>query len=813
MDDGDDLSSPPPSREVTGGASEDAAGAAAAEDSAAHAEAGAADAKSSAADAKSSAAVADADAASAKASAAGANAAAAGAAAAAAAAVTGARQRRRRKILVRSLVAIAVIAGLCAVGGTYYYDNVALPEDVSMDQATTIYYADGTTPMARIGDKNRTVLAIDQIPVDVQHAVVAAQDDTFYTNSGVDYGDAVGAAWNHVAGDGRKGTATISQQYARQWADLEGASYSRKLRESVIATKLNEMYTKDKILEMYLNIIYFGRGAYGIQAAAQAYFGKPAKDLTLAEGMVLAGLIDSPEGNDGKGSPFDPTVDAQQAHARFDDIKRQLIELHFVAPGEAEQKTAYPAKVLTAAEARANAITVWAGMDKPEGLIVHHVLAEVAALTDPRTGTLLYENTAPDGVKHFSRIRNDGLKIVTTIDRTVQQIAVREASRNAESNLDQQPANLQAALVAVEPGTGAVKAYYGGDSGNGGDYAGYYNDPVLSNGEDSCCGGHPPGATAQVYTLAAGLMSGYSTDSYWNGESPQDFPSSGRTIRNNNPVRNAGENAATSPACASGSAKWCTLDESTVMSLNTPFFGLAQKVGPDKVIDTARAAGITEMWTSVNGAMRKIDLAGNNGKAVYPKYFNTEVAIGQYPVTVLAQAAGIATFAARGLAARPHFLKEVWTNGKKTYGEVVQPKRIPGFTEPMADDLNAVLRGVPQHYGLKMHDGRQVAGVAGAWHLGSTDDIAHAWMVGYSAYDPANGSNGLAVAVWVGNKSQEQKIVDKNGRTVIGGTLPGTIWRDFLDGALTALNTPMATFPAKQGTGDNKVGTGVSPGP
>jgi membrane peptidoglycan carboxypeptidase len=795
MDDGDDLSSPPPTPDTAGGAAADGASTAS-EDGASAAPAGGASG-----DGPSAAPAAAASVASAAGTPADAEVKAAG------------KRNRRRKILLRSLLALLVIAGLCGAGGTYYYDSVALPEDIAMDQATTIYYADGATPMARIGDTNRTVLPIDQIPVDVQHAVVAAQDDTFYSNNGVDYGDAVGAAWNNIAGDGRRGASTISQQYARLWAGLEGASYSRKLRESVIAMKLNEQYTKDKILEMYLNIVYFGRGAYGIQAAAQAYFGKPAKDLTLAEGMVLAGLIDSPEGNTGKGSPFDPTVDPQQAHARFEEIKGELVRLQLVAPGETDLKMAYPAKVLTAAEARANSITVQAGMDKPEGLIVHHVLAEVAALTDPRTGQLLYEGVAADGVKHFDKIRNGGLKIVTTIDRTVQQIAVREASRNAESNLAQQPANVQAALVAVEPGTGAVKAYYGGDSGNGGDYAGYYADPVLGNGEASCCGGHPPGATAHVYTLATALMGGYSTDSYWNGESPQDFPGSGRSIKNNNPVRNAGENATASPQCRSGSAKWCTLDEATVMALDTPFFGVAERVGPAKIIDTARAAGITEMWATIDGKRQKVDVGRNNGQAVFPKYFNTEVANGQYPVTVLEQAGSFATFAARGIATKAHFLKEVWSNGQKTYGEIVQQQRIPGFTEPMADDLNAVLRGVPQHYGLKLHDDRQVAGAAGAWRLGTTEDIAHAWMVGYSAYGPDSRSRGLAVAVWVGNKAEEHKLVDSAGRNIIGGTLPGTIWRDFLDGALTALDAPKVTFPAKHGTGDKQVGTGVSPGP
>ncbi|WP_238009588.1 transglycosylase domain-containing protein [Dactylosporangium sp. AC04546] len=724
-----------------------------------------------------------------------------------------AKKRRRRNILIASIAAFIMIAGIGMVSGTYYFDQVALPEDISMEQSTTIYYADGTTPLARIGDKNRTVITIDQIPDHVQKAVVAAEDNTFYTNDGVDYKGVVRAAWNNVTGGDRQGASTISQQYARQWAELEGVTYARKLREAVIALKLNQEYEKPKILEMYLNIIYFGRGAYGIQAAAQAYFGKPAKDLTVAEGMVLAGMIKSPEGSGGKGSPFDPTVDAKQAKERFDYIKGQMVKLNFVQAEEADKVMAYPQKVLTAAETRKNAVSTQGSMDKPEGLIVHHVLGEVAALTDPRTNQPLYESQDPDGKKNFDKIRNGGLKIVTTIDQTVQQIAVREASRNKESNMNGQPDNLQAALVAVEPGTGAVKAYYGGDNGNGGDFAGYYNDPVLGDGEDSCCGGHPPGSTFKVYTLATGLMNGYSIDSYWNGDSPQEFPKSGRTFKNKNPVKNAGEGNATSPKCKSGSGQWCTLEEVTVMSLNVPFFALAEDVGPDKVIDTARAAGITDMWATVEGKSKKIDLVKNNGKAVFPSLFNTEVAFGQYPVTVLEHAGGIATFAARGMAAKTHFLKEVWTEGKKTYGEVIKPTRIPGFTDQMADDLNTVLQGVPKHYSLKMKDGRQIAGKTGTWQLGQTNNNAHAWMVGYSAYDPAKKSPGLAAAVWVGNKAAEQKIVNKSGQGIIGGNLPGPIWKDFLEGALTALKMPKVNFPAKKGTGDKEVGTGISPQP
>ncbi|MEV6932478.1 penicillin-binding transpeptidase domain-containing protein, partial [Dactylosporangium sp. NPDC051485] len=439
-------------------------------------------------------------------------------------------------------------------------------------------------------------------------------------------------------------------------------------------------------------------------------------------------------------------------------------------------------------------------------------LGEVAALTDPKTGALLYEDTDADGKKNFDKITNGGLKIVTTIDKDIQPIAVREASRNKDSLMNSMPPNLQAALVAVEPGTGGVKAYYGGDNGNGNDYAGYYIDPVRGDGKESCCGGHPPGSTFKIYTLATALMAGYRTDSYWNGV-PQDFP--GRTAALKNQVKNATEGV--EPDCHSGSGKWCTLDEITVQSLNVPFYAITLEVGAARVINTARAAGITDMWATIQGQPlpQRIDLVKNDGAAVSPKYFGNEVGFGQYPITVLEHAGGLATFAARGVAVQTHFLKEVWQDGKKTYGEVINPKRIPGFTEEMADDLATVLRGVPEHYNLKSPHGYQLAGKTGTWQLGSTTTKgnAHAWMGGYAPYDPSKNARGLAAAVWIGNKGNEEAIKDSKGNNMIGGKGPGPIWARFMDAALAKVNQPKISFRPPRHTGSKDVGTGVSPMP
>ncbi|MET7420724.1 transglycosylase domain-containing protein [Dactylosporangium sp. NPDC005555] len=719
-----------------------------------------------------------------------------------------AKKRRRRNIIIASLAAFIMLTGIGLVAGTYYFDAVELPDDIALDQSTSIYYADGPL-MARIGSKNRTLVKFEDIPEHVQHAVVAAEDNSFYTNDGVDYMGVARAAWNNVTGGELQGASTISQQYARKWATLEGVTYGRKVREAIIALKLNQQYSKEQIMTMYLNIVFFGRGADGIQAASYAYFNKPVKELTMTEGMVIAGIIKNPNGNNEKGSPFDPTVNKEESQGRFDYIKKQMVALKFMSETDAA-KLGLPETVITQAQNRANNTVANTSLDKPEGLAVHHVLEEVAALTDPKTGALLYEDVDPQGKKNFDKIRNGGLRIISTIDSRIQQVAVQEAStQSKDSNMYNQKDNLQAALVAVEPGTGAVKAYYGGDKGSGNDYAGFYRDPVLSDGEPNCCGGHPPGSTFKVYTLATALMAGYSIDSYWNGV-PQDFP--GRTAALKNQVKNATEG--TIPDCKSKSGTWCTLEEVTVDSLNVPFYAITLQLGADKVIDTARAAGIASMWATVKvdgkDVSQRQDLIKLSGKDVR-QHFDNEVGFGQYPITVLDHAGGMATFAARGMAAKTHFLKEIWKDDTRTFAEVLKPTRIPGFSEQMADDLTTVLQGVPKHYSLKAAHGYALAGKTGTWQLGNTTDNAHAWMAGYVPYDKAKNAPGLAAAVWVGNKGKEVPIEFKGGAKIIGGKLPGPIWRDFLDGALTKVKMPKVSFLPSKGVGDKDVGTGISP--
>jgi membrane peptidoglycan carboxypeptidase len=718
-----------------------------------------------------------------------------------------AKRRRRRNVIIVGIAAFIMLAGVGMVSGTYYFDKVALPQDLKMKESTTIYYSNGQV-MAKIGEENRTMITIGEVPLDVQHAVVATEDNSFYTNGGVDYKGVARAAWNNVTGGGRQGASTISQQYARHWADLTGVTYGRKLREAVIAMKLNKQYSKDKIMEMYLNIVYFGRGAYGIEAAAEAYFNKQAKQLTMAEGMVLAGIIKQPEGSGGKGSPYDGTVDPQKAQDRFNNyIKPNMLKLGFVNQQQYDAMK-YPDTVVKVDPNNNTRLRAQWGLDKPEGLIVHHVMDELSKIKNADNSLKFADPTG----NIENGIRNGGLKIVTTVDQTMQADAMKAAGGGPGTPMAGQPANLQAALVSVEPGTGRVRAYYGGADGSGNDYASFYNDPVLAPKKgDSCCGGHPPGSSFKIYDLTAALISGYSVNSYWNGNSPIEFPNSGRVKPN--PVKNAGDGGGGPGKCIGG-AEHCQLWEAAEQSLNTPFFALGEAVTPAKILDAAKSAGLRYMWASVNNVSVRKDLTTGKGSDFAPKYFQTEMAIGQYPITVLDHANGTATLAARGMASDVHFVQEVSIDGKKVYGEKMAAKRIPGFTEGMADDLDWVLQKIPVAHHQPLANGVQSAGKTGTWQLGNaTDANAHAWMIGYTAADASKKSPGVATAVWVGNKGNEQPIRTNGGKNIAGATLPGPIWQMFMNSAIKDTKMPKVDFGKPKFVGDKEQGNAASPAP
>ncbi|TWS19344.1 penicillin-binding protein, partial [Tsukamurella conjunctivitidis] len=168
---------------------------------------------------------------------------------------------------------------------------VPAADQVALSQTTTVYYADGTTEMGTFSEINRTIIDPSTLPDYVGQAVVASEDRTFYTNAGIDLKGILRALVNNVRGGERQGGSTLTQQYVERYYVGETTSYTGKVKEAVLAVKINREQSKDEILGNYINTIYFGRGAYGIEAASKAYFGHPAADMSVSEAAMLAGII------------------------------------------------------------------------------------------------------------------------------------------------------------------------------------------------------------------------------------------------------------------------------------------------------------------------------------------------------------------------------------------------------------------------------------------------------------------------------------------------------------------------------------------
>ena len=189
----------------------------------------------------------------------------------------------------------------------YTLTDVPRPETLPLPQVATIQYADGST-LARIGSVDRTIVHLEQVPKHVRWAVLAAEDRSFYSEPGVSIRGTLRAALSDVTGGDTQGGSGITQQYVKNAYLSNAQTLSRKLKELMIAVKLSREYTKDQILEFYLNTVYFGRDAYGIEAAAQAYFGEHVEQLTTAQGALLAGLLRAP-------GYYDPAANPDQAQA------------------------------------------------------------------------------------------------------------------------------------------------------------------------------------------------------------------------------------------------------------------------------------------------------------------------------------------------------------------------------------------------------------------------------------------------------------------------------------------------------------------
>ncbi|MFD0741257.1 transglycosylase domain-containing protein [Phytohabitans flavus] len=599
----------------------------------------------------------------------------------------------------------------------------------------------------------------------VKNAVMAAEDKNFLDHEGIDLKGIARAAWNNFSGGDTQGASTITQQYARHAADLSGINYNRKIREAVLARKLEQDLTKDQILGYYLNAIYYGRGANGIEAAAQMYFRKSVlvppgqkNAITYEEAAVLASVIKQPEPDPSTGHKgYDPQTNLEAAKERWNYTLGNMVEKGWMTADE-RAKAVYPEKTLQKYDPKK--CSIGCGIDKPTGNVVNYVRDELDAMGIP-----------PEEWKR------GGYRITTTINPKAQQSA-EEAARWASktSPMHKLPKYYKAALVAIDPSNGRVLAYYGGENGTGYDYAG------LNDGGNS--GGHAPGSTFKIYTLAAALRAEIPMDSRWDALKDDD---------NGRKISNAGRDG-NDIKCG----KSCTLEQSTISSYNVPFYWIADGIGPDKVVAAARDAGVRIMFDTAKGTPH--NLAKDEPKDLAPAFFDNEVAFGQYPITVLDHANGVATLANRGVYNKAHFILSVEkrdANGKFVKipgkGEKLDPK--PRFEANQIDDINAVLQKIPDNINRDLKEDRPATGKTGTWELNQErSDNGDAWMVG--------GTPQIAAAVWVGTEGKRRAIQETGGRKMSGSGTPATIWEMFMDLAHSRMGLDVKRFEERKNTGD-----------
>jgi membrane peptidoglycan carboxypeptidase len=451
-------------------------------------------------------------------------------------------------------LALCILLPIVTFAMAYVIVDIPKPGDIRTNQVSTILASDGSE-LAKIvpPEGNRVDVNIDQVPVQVRNAVMAAEDRDFYTNPGFSFTGFLRAFKNNIFGGDLQGGSTITQQYVKN--ALVGDARSgvgglvRKAKELVISTKMSGDWSKDQVLQSYLNIIYFGRGAYGISAASTAYFGKPVEQLNVAEGALLAALIQQP-------SALDPAVDPAGSAERWNWVLDGMVTMGALSPGDRAAQVFPP----TVSPDLARAQNQTTG---PNGLIERQVTKELMDLFNIDEQTL---NT-------------EGLQVTTTIDPKAQ----RAAEDAAAKYMDGQDPDMRTAIASVDPKTGGVKAYYGGSDANGFDFA---------------QAGLPTGSSFKVFALVAALQQGiglgYQVDS-----SPVEV--NGIKITNVE-----GEGCGT-----------CNIAEALKQSLNTSYYRLMLKLknGPQDVADAAHAAGVAESFPGVEHTLSEDGKGGppNNG--------------------------------------------------------------------------------------------------------------------------------------------------------------------------------------------------------
>ncbi|RZU30004.1 membrane peptidoglycan carboxypeptidase [Streptomyces sp. BK022] len=652
---------------------------------------------------------------------------------------------------------IGFVGSLVVMAGVGYA-LVSIPnENAAAESQNNVYYwGDGTQMVATGTGVNRQNLTIDKIPKAMQYAVISAENKSFYQDSGVDPMGIARALANMARGGQTQGGSTITQQFVKNTYLSQDQTLTRKFTEMFISLKVGTKLDKNDIMRGYLNTSYYGRGAYGIQAAAQTYYGKDAEHLTPSECAVLAALLKGPTYYDPAGNAdLDKSATEEANRARSEGRWRWILgEMHKDNHlNDADYQTAiskYP---------------VPQGRKATRGMN-----GQVSYMVDTAKKYVLNHSTITE-----AQFDKGGYQIYTTFQKSKVDALTAAVKKIQKSRLKPETKEkdkyVQFGAASVVPNDGAIVALYGGD--------GYENGHFTNNADTS---GVPVGSTWKPYVLAAAMQDG-TYNSGGEGISPMSKYNGNDHLKVRRPDGSYYLNKDNSFFFQANESNhpwgYITLRKAMEQSINTPFVQLGVDVGMSKVRDMARSTGILE------GSMAK-DL-------------NPSFAIGTSTPSAIRMADSYATFAASGKQADPYSVTMVKKDGQEMPG-FTKPKSKQVMNSSIANNVTDVLENVIQNGTGK---NAKALGRTAAGKTGTTDENKSAWFVGYTQ------QLSTSVAMFRENP-KDHRLLSMNGTagtdSIHGGDIPTSVWTEYMMAALQGKNDPGFPDPIKVGKIHNEVG-------
>ncbi|CAN5353708.1 hypothetical protein BH11ACT8_BH11ACT8_09950 [soil metagenome] len=583
--------------------------------------------------------------------------------------------KQRLKRLALQALATGLVLTLIVVGVfIYLYKTIDIPpaNPEFLTQTSYVYYDDGKDELGRYATQFRDSVELDEMATDVKDAVVAAENRTFYTDKGIDPKGILRAAFSNASGNSKQGASTITQQYVKILYLTQERSYKRKIKEAILSLKVQRTLSKDEVLRGYLNTIYFGRGAYGVEAASDVFFGLHAIDLNLRQSAVLAAVLNNP-------SRFDPANGKENKQAlkgRYDYVLDSMADVGDITAAEAEKAK----KRLPKFPKNTTEESTYGGQ---KGFMLTMVKDQLLALTDKNGDPLLSEEQIDGG----------GLRVTTTLDRSTMDAAAQGVADGKPDGFGDK--FLHIGVASVEPGTGALRGFYAGQD---------FLDSQLNWAVE----GGQAGSTFKAFALAAGIKDGYSLKDTFDGNSPFVLADGSEVV--NEQDNDYGR---------------VNLIKATEESINTAYTDLtvAMDNGPEKIVKMANDMGIPP------AKGKKTVGFPEHTPGLSP---DTTVALGSATVSPINMANAYATIANRGVYAEPYLIEKVTdAAGKVLYDHKVQTQRV--LSADIAADVSYALQQVVETgTGTAARAlGRPAAGKTGTATNGN-DEVSSAWFAGFT---------------------------------------------------------------------------------